>query len=218
MCLVRNSNNFAKRLDKGLDAVQEIPRTRGRLAAVARYCGVSHTSANKWFHGEALPDSENLKKLCELLGVSSDWLLYGETEIPPENNQAPFPLFSWDNFIEQKKLFDSKDIVPTEYYYFDKSCTQYDDAFAIKIPTNVPAPYMFHNAYILFSGKKKLKHDDLLLVQYGDDIELKRLVKGGNTAFLKSFNKDIPNEPVIKDTKILGAAISSHTKPEEFKG
>ncbi|MAZ39695.1 MAG: hypothetical protein CMF49_06205 [Legionellales bacterium] len=181
---------------------------------LANCVGITQQTLQRLESGKA-KTSRHIDKIASALGVDVDYLSEEDAVYEPT---APFPLFSWDNFIKEKKLFDTKDIVPTEYFYFDKKYTKYKDAFVVKIPQHVPAPYMFDNAYILFSKEVPFSHNGLMLVQYGTELALKRLVKEGNTAFLKSFSADIPVEPVTKDTKILGQLIASQISADEFKG
>jgi transcriptional regulator with XRE-family HTH domain len=66
---------FAKRLNQICDEMH-LP-DRGRQAELARICEVKPSSVNKWFSAISLPDAENLLKIADWAGTTSDWLLFG---------------------------------------------------------------------------------------------------------------------------------------------
>ena len=47
---------------------------------IARALGLSTSAVNLWFKGKAEPGKDKLRELALLLGVSIDWLLYGEDD------------------------------------------------------------------------------------------------------------------------------------------
>ena len=51
--------------------------------AFAEKLGVSRQSVSKWETGSVMPDLNKLVAMCELFGVSSDYILYGKEEAAP---------------------------------------------------------------------------------------------------------------------------------------
>lgn len=50
--------------------------------ALAEQLGVSRQAVSKWETGEANPDIAYVMRMCEIFGISSDVLLFGEERIP----------------------------------------------------------------------------------------------------------------------------------------
>lgn len=61
---------------------------RMTIAAVERAAGISNGSISKW--DKHAPKADSLRKVAEVLGTTSDFLL-SDDELPPETKKAPVP-------------------------------------------------------------------------------------------------------------------------------
>ncbi|MDP1611299.1 MAG: hypothetical protein Q8M11_09585 [Sulfuritalea sp.] len=75
---------FSQRLCQALAAAGEDDRSPTRLMREFnrrhKQGDVSIHSAHKWLRGEAIPTQDKLKTLAAWLGVTPEWLRYGENE------------------------------------------------------------------------------------------------------------------------------------------
>ncbi len=55
--------------------------------AFAEKLGVSRQSVSKWETGNVMPDINKLVAMCELFGVSSDYILYGKEDSAPKSEE-----------------------------------------------------------------------------------------------------------------------------------
>jgi len=83
MVAENNNADFVARLNETLDDMPEVPRGRGRRAALARLTGLSGESARKWLSGETLPSMENVRQFSERARVQVEWLLTGRGQKHP---------------------------------------------------------------------------------------------------------------------------------------
>lgn len=51
---------------------------------LARLMNVSYSAVAKWETDERMPDADDIVKLAEMLGVTTDYLLVGERLLPPD--------------------------------------------------------------------------------------------------------------------------------------
>lgn len=75
---MENENKaFGKRLEQAL-------RNAGKFdsyAEIGKRYGVSKTTINNWLSGKKLPKSGRVAGICEDLGITTDWLFTGRTEV-----------------------------------------------------------------------------------------------------------------------------------------
>ena len=62
--------------------------------------GVSRQAVSKWELGTALPEPDKLKLLAKTFGVSTDWLLDDEQEIPQAPRQEMPPVVERHSWVE----------------------------------------------------------------------------------------------------------------------
>lgn len=64
--------------------------------------GVSRQSVSKWETGEANPEVTKIPQLAKLFGVTADWLLSEEEEIPAQKETAyeSVPVSTWPDWVE----------------------------------------------------------------------------------------------------------------------
>lgn len=75
-------SDFADRLNQALDAKGFPGWSKGRQQAAGKLFGVSAIAARKWLRGDSMPDTKKLPMIASILGVTVEWLLYGDS--PPE--------------------------------------------------------------------------------------------------------------------------------------
>lgn len=79
---IKEREQFSKRLNSALKRVGEKSYSPAALARAfnRRYPGnpVSSYAARKWLLGEAIPSQDKLRVLAQWLGVTNDWLRFGE--------------------------------------------------------------------------------------------------------------------------------------------
>lgn len=77
---------FSRRLRQALAAAGADDRSPTRLAREfnRRHKGadVSVNAAHLWLRGDAIPTQDKIKTLAAWLGVTPDWLRFGETDAP----------------------------------------------------------------------------------------------------------------------------------------
>ena len=73
---MEKNSDFQRHLREALTAKQ---MTQAELASKI---GVSKAAVSQWISGRKAPESENIQKIAEILGVRAAWLTYGEGEGP----------------------------------------------------------------------------------------------------------------------------------------
>ena len=80
---------FSRRLRQALAAAGADERSPTRLAREFnrrfKGTGVSVNAAHLWLRGEAIPAQDKIKALAAWLGVTPEWLRFGETDAPQMN-------------------------------------------------------------------------------------------------------------------------------------
>lgn len=79
---IKEREQFSARLKKALKGAGEASESPAALARLFnhRYPGkpVSNYAARKWLRGEAIPSQDKLRVLAQWLGVTNDWLRFGD--------------------------------------------------------------------------------------------------------------------------------------------
>ncbi|TCJ96176.1 SOS-response transcriptional repressor LexA [Volucribacter psittacicida] len=71
--------NFAKRLD--LACKEKGLPEKGRGTEIAKILKVTPKAVSKWFNAETMPSASNTYVLAKFLGVTPEWLTYGDNNI-----------------------------------------------------------------------------------------------------------------------------------------
>ena len=83
---IKERERFSQRLKEALARAGEVSDSPAALARAfnRRYPGksVSDYAARKWLLGEAIPGQDKLRVLAQWLGVTNDWLRFGEGAQP----------------------------------------------------------------------------------------------------------------------------------------
>lgn len=86
---------FSRRLRQALAAAGSDDRSPTRLAREFnrrhKSGNVSVNAAHRWLRGEAIPVQSKLKTLAAWLGVTPEWLRFGETDVPASGPTASEP-------------------------------------------------------------------------------------------------------------------------------
>jgi transcriptional regulator with XRE-family HTH domain len=84
--------NFSKRLKLALTNAHYVSNSPTELAREfnIRYSGapICVQAARKWLHGDALPTQDKLHVLADWLGISSEWLRFGDSNAPLIERQS----------------------------------------------------------------------------------------------------------------------------------
>lgn len=65
------------------ERLQEMRKEAGySQEKLAEMLGISRQALSKWENGQANPDVNNIKKLCEIYDKSSDYILFGKEKTP----------------------------------------------------------------------------------------------------------------------------------------
>lgn len=69
-----------------MDLVERLQKLRKEAGysqeKLAEMLGISRQALSKWENGQANPDVNNIKKLCEIYNKSSDYILFGKEASP----------------------------------------------------------------------------------------------------------------------------------------
>ena len=83
---IKEREQFSKRLKETLKRAGEVSDSPAALVRAfnRRYPGnpVTDYAARKWLRGEAIPSQDKLRVLAQWLGVTNDWLRFGEGAKP----------------------------------------------------------------------------------------------------------------------------------------
>lgn len=74
-------------------------RFDGSQRELARAIGVSGSAVNAWTAGTSRPGADAITAICEVTGVTSDWLLFG---IKPDSEKALSPYREIEQFILER--------------------------------------------------------------------------------------------------------------------
>lgn len=87
---------FGRRLRQALAAAGADERSPTRLAREfnrrSKGASVSINAAHHWLRGYSIPSQDKLKALAAWLGVTPEWLRFGETEAPAVQYSAREPV------------------------------------------------------------------------------------------------------------------------------
>lgn len=110
--------DFAARLDIACKR-KNLPE-KGRGKVIADILKITTKAVSKWFNAETLPTQANIYVLADFLGVTKEWLTYGDKNASIEKieKQISYPLLSpiqaglWTD-IRSLDGFDGYEIIPS---------------------------------------------------------------------------------------------------------
>lgn len=104
--------------------------TQSQVAAVL---GIKDTAISKWECGRTLPDGRTLKRVADLYGVSSDYLLGLSSQEPGIFDDARLPkthvqeLFDQLSIIDQGRILGKMELMIEEYSKDQTSTPTYQE-------------------------------------------------------------------------------------------
>ncbi|MFX3620155.1 MAG: LexA family protein [Acinetobacter radioresistens] len=188
---------------------------------IADAIGVSKTSVIYWERGDNLPKHESLTALAAVLGVDTDYLLYGKgTYVIEPNVSSPIPLagrlipvISW----VQAGSWTSVDSVPTgtqfnEWLPPNPKCGKNGYGLEVvgesMLPDFRPGDKIYVNPDFQPS---ELKTGDLVIVSCEGDAEatFKKLIVESGNMYLQPLNPDWPEKtiPLVDGCKLVGKVV-----------
>ncbi|MDC4372922.1 helix-turn-helix domain-containing protein [Acinetobacter baumannii] len=188
---------------------------------VADAIGVSKTSVIYWEKDENLPKHDSLMALAQILGVTSDYLLYGkESDSLDKNITAPFPIagrlvpvISW----VQAGTWTTADSVPTgtefkEWLPPNPKCGKHGYGLIVvgesMSPDFRPSDKIYVNPDFQISD---LKTGDLVIVACDGETEatFKKLIVESNGMYLEPLNPKWHEKiiPLREGCKLVGKVV-----------
>lgn len=177
----------------------------GNQSEMARFVGVSPQAVQQWVAGETSPRGSNLRKVCEFLGTTLEYLLTGAApavrEFPHSSdaNVEPcpdiagrVPLISsvqagnWSSIVDNFQPGDAED-----WLFYPKKLGP--RAFALRV-SGVSMEPKYQNGDIIFVDPDiQAEHGRNVVVRLDDENQatFKQLVVEGDRKFLKPLNRKV---------------------------
>lgn len=188
---------------------------------IADVIGVSKTSVIYWEKDDNIPKHESLTALAEVLGVTTDYLLYGKgSAVLDTNISSPIPLvgrlipvISW----VQAGNWTSVESVPEgtqfeEWLPPNPRCGKNGYGLEVvgesMLPKFMPGDKIYVNPDF---QPDNLKTGDLVIVSCEGDAEatFKKLILEGGSIYLQPLNPNWPEQtiPLIDGCKLIGKVV-----------
>ncbi|WP_109079863.1 S24 family peptidase [Aggregatibacter aphrophilus] len=167
---------FAERLDIACK-MKNLPE-KGRGKIIADILKITPKAVSKWFNAETLPTQANIYVLADFLGVTKEWLSYGDKNASIEQieKQRAYPLLSpiqaglWAG-ISSLEGFDGYEMLPS-------TIIASDDSFYLRITGD--------------SMKPRFNEGDLVLIDpniYPTPGKFVAAINGNNEATFKQYKE-----------------------------
>lgn len=213
----RERLEFSKRLNKAAaDAGYD---SRGLGAMLSRETGCTPKAASKWLAGESIPKDDNLRPLADLLGVSWQWLKYGEADgfkqTPPQDEGLGSPKKSEYVTIKQYLvsgecgdgyLNDHAEInggLAFKRDWINRKGLKPEDLLVIYAEGSSMEPFIYNGDVVLFDRTDIIpKHNQVFVIRRPDSsLSIKRLALLVTGKWLiKSDNPDYESEEASAET------------------
>lgn len=206
--------NFAKRLD--LACKEKGLAEWGRGAEIAKILGVTPKAVSKWFSGETTPSPSKTYALAKYLGVTPEWLTFGDQNVVPANvkKSHSYPLISSIQAGTWTDACDFHDSIG--YDYIDTEIDAGEGAFFLRISGLSMEPKFSEGDLVLIDIRKRPHPGDFVAAVNGNgEATLKRyrelgeISESGNPHFeLVPLNPDFPTLSSMKqEIRIIGVAV-----------
>lgn len=73
----RLRTEFSDRLNQALDEMGHPKKNKGRQTAAAKLFGYTQKGVRRWLEAEGFPRPKQIDKICRLLNVRKEWLMFG---------------------------------------------------------------------------------------------------------------------------------------------
>ncbi len=155
--------------------------TQSELAGL---CGVHQTAVSQWEKGRTAPDTNSLKILSRVLGVSVDTILNKKS---PDSSGIKIPVLGYVRAgtpVEAvEEIIDYEEIHP--------SLAATGDFFALYIRGNSMEPRIFEGDIVIVRKQPDVDSGDIAVVLVNSmDATVKKIIKNGTGISLVPFNND----------------------------
>ena len=153
-------------------------------AQLASLCGVHQTAVSQWEKGRTAPDTNSLKILSDVLGVSVDTLL--ETA-PAEKKGIKIPVLGYVRAgipVEAiEEIIDYEEISP--------SLASTGEFFGLYIRGNSMEPRIYEGDVVIVRKQSDIESGDVAVVLVNSmDATVKKVIKNGTGISLVPFNPE----------------------------
>ncbi|AHN72152.1 S24 family peptidase [Aggregatibacter actinomycetemcomitans] len=139
--------DFAERLDIACKRKNLPEKGRGKI--IADILKITPKAVSKWFNAETLPTPANIYVLSDFLGITKEWLSYGDKNASIEQieKQIAYPLLSpiqaglWTG-ISSLEGFDGYEMIPS-------TVVASEDSFYLRINGDSMKPRFNHGDLVL---------------------------------------------------------------------
>lgn len=204
------------------DRLNQAMREAGLSQAdLHRKSGYTRAAISKWVNGQSEP--KDILKLARILGVSPEWLQTGkesralDTSLPSDALPMPArrlaPVISYVQAGNWAELVDAYPM-GEGFEHIDIDAKWSANSFVLKVRGDSMLPTLTEGAYIVVDPAVEWMHNRIVVVRQNGDTEVtvKRLVKDGDTYFLKPDNTNYRPMEMGKDAHICGVVVEQITK------
>lgn len=199
----------------GMKIGERIRTVRERLGLsqsdIARKLGIRPQSVQAWESGSTSPRRSYIPGLCEILGVSKQWLEFGlEIESVPTSSEkgsniAPttiqfrpksVPVISWVQAGQWNEVFDNHPVGQGEDQV-TSTVKVGPHAFALKVRGDSMEPEFPDGSIIIVEPDREARHGSYVVVRLKEEMEatFKQLILDGDRKYLKPLN---PRYPILE--------------------
>jgi SOS-response transcriptional repressor LexA len=190
---------------------------------------VNSTKATKgtvslWVKGQTVPSGENLIKLANALKVPPEWLQTGKAARKeptynladdalelPKRRLAPIISYvqagSWCDLVDAYPVGVGEDSIAIDAKWSPNT-------FVLRVRGDSMYPTLTEGALIVVDPQVEWMHNRIVVVrQHGDtEVTVKRLIKDGDTYYLKPDNTNYPIMRLEKDAHVCGVVVEMMVK------
>ncbi len=204
------------------DRLNQAMREAGLSQAdLHRKSGYTRAAISKWVNGQSEP--KDILKLARILGVSPEWLQTGkesralDTSLPSDALPMPArrlaPVISYVQAGNWAELVDAYPM-GEGFEHIDIDAKWSANSFVLKVRGDSMLPTLTEGAYIVVDPAVEWMHNRIVVVRQNGDTEVtvKRLVKDGDTYYLKPDNTNYRPMEMGKDAHICGVVVEQIMK------
>jgi SOS-response transcriptional repressor LexA len=207
--------------DRLAEAMKKANMTQADLH---RKTGFTRAAISKWVNGQSEP--KDILTLSGILGVTPEWLQFGKN--PQQRKEATYNLADQAMTLHKRKkapiisyvqagnwvsLVDAYPVGTGEgYIEIDDKWS--DSTFVLRVRGDSMNPTLTEGSLIVVDPCVEWMHNRIVVVRQNGDTEVtvKRLIKDGDTYYLKPDNTNYRPIELIKDSHICGVVVEQVTK------
>ena len=174
---------------------------------LARRLGMSPAAVNLWEKGKTEPGAENIARIAQLFGVTTDWLLgIDNTDLPKEERISP-PIFTVPvvppTALLSWNLSARAEILQTNVAYPQGT------AAGVLVSTDALSSACPTGSYAVVSNKHLPAQGSLVMVAVGKVGEplLRRYVRDGSNELLVADDVRYPTHRLDDGARIIGKVV-----------